>query len=53
MASFRSARRGGHVVHRHPDGRGTVVPRHARDLDPALVGKILKEAGIDRDAVRR
>lgn len=44
---------GGHVVYRHRDGRGTVVPRHGGDLEASLVGKILKEAGIDRNSVRR
>jgi predicted RNA binding protein YcfA (HicA-like mRNA interferase family) len=44
---------GSHVVFGHPDGRRTVVPRHARDVTPELLRRILKEAGIDPDAVRR
>jgi predicted RNA binding protein YcfA (HicA-like mRNA interferase family) len=44
---------GGHVVFRHPDGRQTVVPRHAGDVDPELVAEILYEAGINRNELRR
>ncbi|MEA3203791.1 MAG: hypothetical protein QOI63_1470 [Thermoplasmata archaeon] len=44
---------GGHVVYAHPDGRTAVVPHHGKDIFPKLVAKILKEAGIDLDTVRR
>ncbi|MEA3143095.1 MAG: hypothetical protein QOG31_419 [Thermoplasmata archaeon] len=44
---------GSHIFYAHPDGRSTVVPRHGKDLKPRLVAKLLKEAGIDPDTVRR
>jgi predicted RNA binding protein YcfA (HicA-like mRNA interferase family) len=44
---------GSHVSFRHPDGRRTVVPRHGGDIQPKLLAKILKDAGIDPDSVRR
>ena len=45
---------GSHVVFVHPDGRSAVVPRHdGKEVKPSLVAKLLKEAGIDVDAVRR
>lgn len=51
---FREARQAGsHVLFRHPDGRSSVVPRHGRDLDPRLVAKVLRDAGIDAAEARR
>jgi predicted RNA binding protein YcfA (HicA-like mRNA interferase family) len=44
---------GGHVVYGHSDGRTAVVPHHGKDIFPKLVAKILKEASIDPDSVRR
>ncbi|MCA1811542.1 MAG: type II toxin-antitoxin system HicA family toxin [Halobacteriales archaeon] len=44
---------GSHVTFRHLDGRKTVVPRHRHDVAPKLVAKILKDAGIDPNSVRR
>lgn len=45
--------KGSHVFYRHPDGRTTEVPRHAYDIPAKLIRKILKEAGIDPDTLRR
>ena len=35
--------RGSHCFYRHTDGRTTVVPMHASDLDRTLIRKILKD----------
>ena len=42
--SFANIRqRGSHRFYRHADGRTSVVPMHASDLDRTLVRKILKD----------
>jgi predicted RNA binding protein YcfA (HicA-like mRNA interferase family) len=53
-AGFRVSRvRGSHHVMRHPNGRGTVVPVHAGEtIGPGLLGKILRDCGLDREAFR-
>jgi len=45
--------RGSHKFYRHPDGRTTVVPMHAGDLDRGLIRKILKDAEITPDDYHR
>ena len=35
--------RGSHRFYKHGDGRTTVVPMHASDLDRTLIRKILKD----------
>ena len=45
--------KGSHVFYKHPDGRGTTAVHHARDIPSELVAKILREAGIDPDELRR
>ena len=35
--------RGSHRFYKHSDGRTTVVPMHAADLDRTLIRKILKD----------
>jgi len=35
--------RGSHRFYRHVDGRTTVVPMHAKDLDRGLIRKILRD----------
>ena len=38
---------------RHPDGRLTVVPVHAGEtIGPGLMGRILRDCGLDREALR-
>jgi len=38
---------GSHERWKHQDGRGATVPRHhGRDIDPWLVHKIVREAGL-------
>jgi predicted RNA binding protein YcfA (HicA-like mRNA interferase family) len=45
--------RGSHHFLRHPDGRTTVVPIHRSEiLGPGLMGKILRDCEISRDALR-
>lgn len=44
---------GSHVVFKSSDGRKTVVPRRTRHVPAGLVAKILQQAGIDSDEVRR
>ena len=39
--------RGSHKQFRHPDGRGTTVPFHARDISPFLLRQIAKDIGMD------
>lgn len=47
---FISARqRGSHKFYRHDDGRTTVIPMHAGDLDRGLVRKILRDIDISID----
>jgi len=41
--------RGSHKFYRHNDGRTTVVPMHAGDLDRSLIRKILKYIDITID----
>jgi predicted RNA binding protein YcfA (HicA-like mRNA interferase family) len=43
-------KRGSHVVLKHPDGRLTVVPVHAREeISVGLLNKIIKDAGLSRE----
>jgi len=41
--------KGSHKFYRHNDGRTTVVPIHADDLDRTLIRKILKDIDISID----
>jgi len=41
--------KGSHRFFQHPDGRTTVVPMHAGDLDRTLVRKILKDIEMSID----
>ena len=41
--------RGSHRFYKHPDGRTTVVPMHATDLDRSLIRKILKDIDMSAD----
>ena len=44
---------GSHMIFKHPDGRATVVPNHAReDIGPGLLRKILKDANVDPSTFR-
>ena len=43
--------RGSHVIMKHPDGRGTVVPVHGGEtIGGGLLSKIQKDIEIDREA---
>ena len=43
-------RRSSHVMLKHPDGRGTVVPVHSGEIIGAgLISKIQKDIGVDRE----
>lgn len=42
--------RGSHVIMKHPDGRGTVVPIHGGEtIGVGLMSKIRKDVEIDRE----
>ena len=42
--------RGSHVIMKHPDGRGTVVPIHGGEtIGIGLMSKIRKDVKIDRE----
>jgi len=42
--------KGSHHFLRHPDGRVTVVPVHAREaIGPGLLGKIIKDCEMTRE----
>ncbi len=42
--------RGSHVIMKHPDGRGTVVPIHRGEtIGVGLMSKIRKDVEIDRE----
>lgn len=42
--------RGSHRQYRHPDGRSTTVPFHARrDISPILLRQIAREVGLTID----
>ena len=41
--------RGSHRFYKHTDGRTTVVPMHATDLDRTLIHKILKDIDMSID----
>ena len=38
--------KGSHRFYRHTDGRTTVVPMHANDLDRSLIRKIISDLGL-------
>lgn len=42
---------GSHMVYKHPDGRKTTIPHHAREeIGPGLLNKIIKkDLGITRE----
>ena len=43
-------RKSSHVMLKHPDGRGTVVPVHSGEIIGAgLMSKIQKDIGVDRE----
>jgi predicted RNA binding protein YcfA (HicA-like mRNA interferase family) len=45
--------RSSHHFLQHPDGRRTVVPVHKGDtIGPGLMGKILRDCGLDREQFR-
>jgi len=41
--------KGSHRFYQHSDGRTTVVPMHATDLDRALIRKILNDIDMSVD----
>jgi len=41
--------KGSHRFYRHSDGRTTVIPMHASDLDRALTRKILRDVELSID----
>jgi len=41
--------RGSHKFYRHDDGRTTIVPMHAGDLDRSLIRKILNDIELSID----
>jgi len=41
--------RGSHKFYRHDDGRTTVIPMHAKDLDRSLIRKILRDIEMSID----
>jgi predicted RNA binding protein YcfA (HicA-like mRNA interferase family) len=41
--------RGSHKQFRHPDGRATTVPFHARDISPLLLRQICKDIEVPLD----
>ncbi|MDR2972989.1 MAG: type II toxin-antitoxin system HicA family toxin [Bacteroidales bacterium] len=43
MGFINTRQRGSHRFYRHIDGRTTVIPIHAADLDRTLIRKILKD----------
>ena len=45
--------KGSHCFFRHSDGRTTVVPMHAGDIDRALIRKILKDMELSIEEYNR
>ena len=46
--------KGSHHFMQHPDGRRTVVPVHAGEtIGPGLLGKILKDAELEADDLKK
>ena len=41
--------KGSHRFYKHEDGRTTIVPMHASDLDRTLIRKILKDINMSID----
>jgi predicted RNA binding protein YcfA (HicA-like mRNA interferase family) len=42
--------RGSHVFMKHPDGRATVVPVHAKEtVGPGLFSKIMRDIDLSKD----
>ena len=41
--------KGSHRFYKHTDGRTTIVPMHASDLDRTLIRKILKDIDMSID----
>lgn len=53
-AGFEVARiHGSHHVMRHPDGRGTTIPVHGRDLAKGTLRGILADIGMTVDELQR
>jgi len=53
LGFVRIRQKGSHVFYRHPDGRYTTVPFHARDLPKTLIRKILREIGISVEEFKK
>ena len=49
----RVRQRGSHVFYKHPSGRYTTIPFHARDLPKSLVRKILQEIGVSVEEFKK
>jgi predicted RNA binding protein YcfA (HicA-like mRNA interferase family) len=46
--------KGSHHFLRHPDGRVTVVPVHAREIiGPGLLTKVLRDCELSREELRK
>ncbi len=41
--------KGSNVAYRHPDGRGTSVPNHPRDIGPNFITKVRRDIDLSRD----
>lgn len=45
--------KGSHQTFKHPDGRRTTLAYHPGNIPKPIVAKILKQAGITRDELRK
>ena len=46
---IKARQKGSHRFYRHLDGRTTVIPMHASDLDRTLIRKILRDINMSVD----
>ena len=48
------SQRGSHAKYRNPEGRTTIVPMHgSEEIGPGLLLRILRDAGLDPDSLRK
>ena len=50
---YKKRQKGSHVIYKHPDGRWTVVPIHARIIPKGTLRAILREAQINPEDFAR
>jgi predicted RNA binding protein YcfA (HicA-like mRNA interferase family) len=53
LGFFVDRQRGSHAILRHPDGRMTVVPLHAKDMPTGTLGGILHDIDVSSEELKK